>query len=299
MKLCSFPLRLPKTQRLSVRGGLLMTILFLTVLLTAATTVELQLLWLGLLMCVAIVLQWHDEPRIRETLPRVVKQQLQLAADDGLQNVHQQMITELIRVGECSDPLFRGLADEQLQRAVHNLQTLGRLTVEYDSTEAWRVAYEQLLRSPGLYQYRSVSHVETQNYWQDGPARQSTLLNMELQQSGMVIIERIVIVASHLWPPNADVPEEPLHSWIDEQARAGIQIRLVRERDLADERELVNDFGIYGSRAVGMQRVDAAGRTSQFRLSFNFEDVCRAERCWEQLLLHTSRHRAGTGLQRV
>ncbi|APZ96373.1 hypothetical protein [Fuerstiella marisgermanici] len=299
MKLCSFPLRLPKPQRLSVRSGLLMTILFLTVLLTAATTVELQLLWLGLLMCVAIVLQWHDEPRIRETLPRVVKQQLQLATDDGLQNVHQQMITELIRVGECSDPLFRGLADEQLQRAVHNLQTLGRLTVEYDSTEAWRVAYEQLLRSPGLYQYRSVSHVETQNYWQDGPARQSTLLNMELQQSGMVIIERIVIVASHLWPKDADVPEEPLHSWIDEQARAGIQIRLVRERDLADERELVNDFGIYGSRAVGLQRVDAAGRTSQFRLSFNFEDVCRAERCWQQLLLHTSRHRAGTGLQRV
>ncbi len=283
----------------AIRWSVLVVVFTMTVALAAASTVSLQLFWLSLLLWVVILLHWHDEPSIHKTLPRIVQHQLQLAADSQLQNVHQQMTTELINIGNCPDHLFRTLADEHLQQVVRQLQTLGQRTVEYDSTEAWRVAYEQLLRSPGLYQYRSVSHVETQNYWQDGPGRQSTQLNIELQQSAIVIIERIVIVASHLWPPDADFPEEPLHSWIDEQARAGIQIRLVRERDLADERELVNDFGIYGSRAVGMQRVDAAGRTSRFRLSFNFEDVCRAERCWEQLLLHAGSYRAGTGLQRI
>ncbi|MCA9065393.1 MAG: hypothetical protein KDA96_20130 [Planctomycetaceae bacterium] len=280
----------------AIRWGALLLVLAMTVALSAASTVSLQLLWLSLLLCVALVMQWHDEPSILRSLPRILQQQLQLAADSQLCDVHQQMSEELIRISNGRDHLFRALADVQLQQLSRQLQILGRGIVEYDCTEAWRVAYEQLLRSPGLYQYRSVSYVETQNYWQDGPGQQSTRLNIELQQAGIVIIERIVIVASHLWSPDAAFPEEPLHSWIDEQVRAGIKIQLVREPDLANEPELLNDFGIYGCRAVGMQRVDATGRTTRFRLSFDFDDVCRAERCWEQLLLHARDYRTGTDL---
>lgn len=288
----------PSFSGTAIRWSALLVVLAMTVALSAASTVSLQLLWLSLLVFVAVVMQWHEEPSIRRTLPRILQQQLQLAADSQLQDVHQQMSEELIKVSNCPDHLFRALADAQLQNVTRQLQTLGRRTVEYDSTEAWRVAYEQLLRSPGLYQYRSVSYVETQNYWQDGPGQQSTRLNIELQQAGIVIIERIVIVAPHLWSPDEAFPEEPLHSWIDEQVRAGIKVQLVRECELANEPELLNDFGIYGSRAVGMQRVDITGRTTRFRLSFDFADVLRAERCWERLLLHARDYRAGAQLQR-
>lgn len=271
-----------------IRWGVLLVFLSMTGALAAATSVTVQLFWLGLLVSVAIVLHCHDQPSIRESLPDIVKTLLRLSTDRELQGAHQEFAEELLKIGECPDHLFRTLASAKLQGITQNLQTLGRHTVEYESTEAWRVAYEQLLRSPGLYLYRSVSHVETRNYWQDGPGRQSTQLNIELQQSGIVIVERIVILAPHLWSSETNLPDEPVRSWIDEQARSGIRIRLVHEGRLLDERELVNDFGIYGSRAVGMQRTDATGRTSRFRLSFDFEDVRRAERCWEQLLLHSA-----------
>lgn len=273
-------------RRPPVRWTVLVIVLGLSVALAAATSVAMQLLWLSVLICVAIVLQVHDDPRIHDVLPEAIRNVFQLSTDTTLKDFHQQAVAEMVRISNFGDAIFQSLIGQQLQAVLRDLQSLGRGGIEYDSTEAWRVVYEELLRSPGLYRYRSVSHVETQNYWQDGPGRQSTLLNIELQQAGSVIVERIVIVAPHLWSATAELPEEPVLSWIDEQARAGIQMQLVRESQLTNERELVNDFGIYGHRAVGMQRIDTTGRTLRFLLSFNFDEVCRAEQYWQQLQLH-------------
>ena len=63
------------------------------------------------------------------------------------------------------------------------------------------------------------------------------------------------------------------------------------ESQLAGERELVSDFGIYGSRAVGMQMADAAGRTIRFELSFDFERVKQAESIWERLQVFATSYR--------
>lgn len=273
-----------------IRWTVLVAVLGVTIALAAATSLTIQLMWLSVLMCVAVTLQVHDDPRIHDVLPEALRNVFQLSTDSTLKDFHQQAVAEMVRISNHGDTIFQTLIGQQLQTVLRELQSLGRGAIEYDSTEAWRVVYEQLLRSPGLYRYRSVSHVETQNYWQDGPGRQSTLLNMELQQAGAVIIERIVIVAPHLWPDATALPEEPVLSWIDEQARAGIHMRLVRESQLTDERELVNDFGIYGHRAVGMQRLDTTGRTLRFLLSFNFDEVCRAEECWQQLQLHAQEY---------
>lgn len=282
---------------LSIRWGVVLGVLATTVGLAAATTLSMQLMWLSLQVLFAIVLIWRGQPVIHEALPMVVQNLLRLSGDRILNGIHQRIAAELINVSICPDQLFRSLAKEQLQRIIKELQTLGRHKVEYDSTEAWRVAYEQLLRSPGLYQYRSVSHVETQNYWQDGPGRRSAQLNIDLQTSGIVVIERIVIVAPHLWSEGNEMPDEPIREWIEEQAIAGIRIRLVRESKLAEEPELVNDFGIYGIRAVGMQCLDATGRTLRFVLSFDFSDVQRAEKCWEQLLLHAQDYTSARGIR--
>lgn len=269
-----------------MRWLLLLVVALLSVVMALATSLHVQLLWLTLLLCVATALHWHDELRHpHHSLPAIIRSSLSLAADRPLAESHHQVVGELLRIAGHEDPLFRVLAAENLDRLVSDVRVLGDGRVEFQSTESWRLAYERLLRSPGLYLYRSVAFVETQHYWQDGPGRQSTLLNLELQKSATVTIERIVILATHLWPDDQPNPDEPVLSWIDEQQRSGIRVSLIRESRLSEEPELLNDFGIYGNRALGMQRLDAAGRTTRFILSFDFDEVRRAESCWERLTI--------------
>ena len=117
------------------------------------------------------------------------------------------------------------------------------------------------------------------------------MLNLELHDAGIVNIERTAIIADHLWPQDELFPVEPVHAWLKQQYMHGIWIKLVRESQLDGERELVSDFGIYGSRAVGMQMADAAGRTIRFELSFDFERVKQAESIWERLQVFATSYR--------
>jgi hypothetical protein len=104
-------------------------------------------------------------------------------------------------------------------------------------------------------------------------------------------IERTAIIADHLWPESSLFPVEPLHSWLDEQHRHGIWIRLVRESDLGDDLDLAADIGIYGYRAVGSQIADASGRTTRFVLSFDYEKVKAAEAQWSRLAVYAISYR--------
>ena len=214
-----------------------------------------------------------------------------LASDKDIAPLHEQIVAALCKVSERRDPIYQTLARQRLESIVGDCNLLGDGRIEFESTETWRLLYEQLLRSPGLHLYRSVAYVETPHYWQDGPGQQSTQLNLELQDAGTLSIERTVIVADHLWGEDPLFPVEPIHSWIDEQHRHGIWLRLVREASLDSEPELLSDFGIYGSRALGMQRLDAAGRTARFVLSFDFEEVKRAEQWWDRLAVYATSYR--------
>lgn len=168
---------------------------------------------------------------------------------------------------------------------------LGKGSVAFPSTESWRVVYEELLRSPGLHLYRSVAYIESAHYWQDGPGQQSTQLNLELHDTGIISIERTAIIADHLWPTDQLFPVEPLHSWLDQQHRYGIWLRLVRESALENDTDLLCDFGIYGSRAVGIQTADPAGRTIRFVLNFNFDKIQEAEVKWNRLAVYAISYR--------
>ena len=218
--------------------------------------------------------------------PRAITQIMSLSRDAELADVHSQIAEALETVSQLKDPIFRQLATERLDRLVQQAQALSEATIEYASTESWRVAYEELLRSPGLHLYRSVSHIESAHYWQDGPGTQSTHLNLELQDSRTIAVERIAIIADHLWPERSLFPVDPIHAWLEEQHRHGIWVKLVRESQLVSEADLVTDLGIYGSRAVGIQVADPAGRTIRFVLSFDFEKVQRAEVVWNRLMVY-------------
>ncbi len=234
------------------------------------------------------LLQTRKEP---ERFPPAIAQLLNLARDTEIAEVHRQLADALERTAELKDPIFRQLASQRLESLVQQAERLAEGSIEYSSTESWRVAYEELLRSPGLHLYRSIAHIESAHYWQDGPGMQSSRLNLELQDSRTIGVERIAIIADHLWPEDSLFPVEPIHSWLEEQHRHGIWVRLVRESQLLTESSLVTDLGIYGNRAVGIQAADPAGRTIRFLLSFDFERVQRAEVVWSRLSVYATSYR--------
>jgi len=213
---------------------------------------------------------------------------LDLAADRDLAHAHRSIAEDLKQTAQQTDPIFRRLALRRLQTLCDQCTLLGGGTVDFTSTESWRVVYEELLRSPGLHLYRSVAYIESAHYWQDGPGQQSTQLNLELHDAGVIRIERIAIIADHLWPTNSLFPVEPLHNWLDQHHRYGIELKLVRESGLEGDTDLLSDFGIYGYRAVGIQVADPAGRTIRFVLSFDFDRVQQAEVQWSRLSVYAT-----------
>lgn len=253
---------------------------------------RLQLALVTVLLLVNILLTLRGTARLREgsTLPGSVETLMQLAKSPGIASIHDSIASSLLTIASRKDPIYCRLAVQSLETLALNCQRLAMGTIEYPSTESWRVVYEELLRSPGLYLYRSVSFVETQHYWQDGPGRQSTLLNLELHDKGTVNIERIVIVADHLWEMDGFI-SDPIRNWLDEQHQHGIWLRVVRESELAGESDLVSDFGIYGTRAVGTQLADVSGRTARFVLCFDFERVEQAEETWKRLEVFSKPYR--------
>ena len=184
------------------------------------------------------------------------------------------------------DPICRELAVARATQLERELLQVSQGRFIFIGTETWRMPYERLLRSPGLYCYRSIAHLKTANYWQDEPGRQSMQVNFELADDGRLNIERIAIVPDHLWPPQERFPVDPVRSWLQTQHQHGIIVKLVRQSSLAEEPDLVTDMGLYGNRAVGQQEIDERGRTVQFTLTFDFPEVLAAEQRWERLSIY-------------
>ena len=240
---------------------------------------------------IGLVMKTWLEVRARPQQPPLLELLLSLARDPELATLHASLAEALKDVSSRTDPTFRKLALSRLSSIAADCALLSNGQVAFTSTESWRVVYEELLRSPGLHLYRSVAYVESAHYWQDGPGQQSTQLNLELHDEGTIRIERTAIIADHLWPTSDLFPVDPLHSWLDQQHRYGIWLRLIRESALENEPELLCDFGIYGTRAVGMQTADPAGRTIQFLLDFNFGKIQEAEAVWNRLGVYATSYR--------
>ena len=200
---------------------------------------------------------------------------------------YKSMSQSLARISRALDPIYRELALESLDDTNRRIHTLADGLLIFEGTETWRLVYERLLRSPGLYLYRSVAWIQSAAYWQDEPGRKSMAVNFELQSSGQVTIERIAIIADELWPSGDVWPVETLRQWIQEQHTRGIKISFVRASAIVAEPELLADIGIYGSRAVGTQELDEQARTIRFRLLFDFSSVAAAEDRWNRLAVYS------------
>lgn len=220
-----------------------------------------------------------------------IQQSFMIAKDEETLRHHQTLTGALARTVQHADPLFRSLALKRIAAIASEAEEISWGTIIYEDTETWRLAYEHLLRSPGLHLYRSVALIHTATYWQDEPGRQSMRLNFEMQDSETLSIERTVIIADDLWRANEHLPDEPIRHWINEQHTHGIWIRIVRLSALLKEPDLQADFGIYGSRAVGFQELNLRSKTMRFILSFDFARVREAEERWERLAVYASSYR--------
>jgi hypothetical protein len=210
-----------------------------------------------------------------------------LARDADIFARYQYIAGSLTKISRTLDPIFRELALESLDETVRRVHSLADGELTFEGTEAWRLVYERLLRSPGLYQYRSVALIQSETYWQDEPGRKSMAVNFELQSIGQVSIKRIAIIADDLWPTGDLWPAEMISQWIHEQHARGIPIGFVRESAISAEPDLLADIGIYGSRAVGTQELDHQSRTTRFRLEFDFATVAAAEERWNRLAVYS------------
>ena len=260
-----------------------------TATLLFAGTIEQLLLVIGLITSLAVGLLVYlvlrrVEPDFQSDTLELL---FQLSKDEKVDQAQKNISKALYAASRRKDAVFQSLLDTRLANLTDDINQLGKGRIEFANTESWRVFYEQLLRSPSTTMYRSVAHIETQHYWQDGAGEKSTALNLEIHDSGKVSIERIAIIADHLWPRDEPFPTKTIRRWIDQQHRYGIWIELVRESDLEAEPHLIADFGIYGFRAVGRQVTDSSGRTTRFTLSFEYSDVQEAEANWKRLQVFT------------
>lgn len=200
---------------------------------------------------------------------------------------HFQLFAESLNAAShVPDPVFRNAALHQIAAIGRSLKDLGDGMLTFENTESWRIIYEQILRSNVVYSYKSVAWVRDLDYWQDEPGQKSLRLNQELVSRQQLSMERIFILQDALWPTGTEHGDLKVTELLKENVRSKIKVLVIRESSLCNDQDLLADFGIYGSHAVGYQVMDGRHRTHRFTIQFNFNAVALAEQRWQRLLAY-------------
>lgn len=251
-------------------------------------------LYIALMLSLGLGLLTWRESSNRQQLPwsdHPLELPFSIAHDEDIFRQYEEIARALKDISQIPDPVFREAALQQIMALKRSLQQVAAGTLVFEGTESWRIIYEALLRSRHVFLYRSVAWVKSDKYWQDEPGKQSTQLNLRLVDDQTLNIERIVILSDSIWPVDQRLPVNPILSWIEAHHRHGIWIKLVRESAIANEPDLMGDFGIYGSHAYGEQILNEECRTIRFYLRFNLEAVEAAEKRWKRLGIFATAYR--------
>lgn len=130
--------------------------------------------------------------------------------------------------------------------------------------------------------YRSVVWVQSRDYWQESSGWPSMAANFEAAAHG-VIVERIEILSAHLWKGSESRPVPEIDDCLAQQQHQGIRVRLGRETEVAHEPELLQDFGISGTIAEGIQELDGPARALRFTLETAPGAINGAEGRWQRI----------------
>jgi hypothetical protein len=260
-------------------------------LVAAFGTLPAQLAVLGCFLSVvgglflAYLDQEEERERRRNEAVESVSVPLALASDPEVYALYRSMCSGLTAVANRPGGILRDAAVQKLASVTDQVSALAAGKVVFSLTEEWRTVYERLLRSPELVRYRSVAWVQSREYWQDSPGTQSMQANFAAAARG-VLAERIAILPPHLWKATEPRPVPEIDDWLSLQQRNGVRVLLAREAEVAREPDLLQDFGIYGTVAVGIQELDDHARTLRFTLETAPEALKAAESRWQRLQLY-------------
>lgn len=282
-----------KTSRFDIRP---ITIVVLggvgSVLVALVGNAAVTTIWLGVLLSVVIALLVRRRRPDDDSSIGLLETPFYLSHDAEIFERYRQMSQQLLRISQRSSKVYRDLALQILDEMTRRCVEMGQGRIVFLETETWRLAYERLLRDPTVFTYRSVAVVRNSKYWQDAAGSGSMQFNFQMIDDQVITIERIVVVADHLWPKDQELPDDELRQWIHEQSVHGIWMKLVRISDLKNEPDLVRDMGIYGQLAVGTQQLaDDNLRTQRFILNFDLNEVREAERLWEKLGVYSAAYK--------
>jgi hypothetical protein len=181
-----------------------------------------------------------------------------IAQNPSVRKFYDETIEPLCRAFEIKDNVFGSLIEEKLTDFQHELSTeLSTGKVSFPA-EAFRVTYTTILSQPDVKEYKSVAWIKSEDYWQDQAGKSSLRFNFDLLQKG-VDIERIFIVRDDVWD------SAKIKNWIRQQRDYGVKINgeqkenririaVTSESRIPVKENLLEDFGIYGNRAVGIQK---------------------------------------------
>ena len=249
-------------------------------------------IWLGVLLSVVIALLVRRRRPDDDSSIGLLETPFYLSHDAEIFERYRQMSQQLLKISQRSSKVYRDLALQILDDMTRRCVEMGQGRIVFLETETWRLAYERLLRDPTVFTYRSVAVVRNPKYWQDAAGSGSMQFNFQMIDDQVITIERIVVIADHLWPKDQELPDDELRQWIHEQSVHGIWMKLVRISDLKNEPDLVRDMGIYGQLAVGTQQLaDDNLRTQRFILNFDLNEVREAERLWEKLGVYSAAYK--------
>jgi hypothetical protein len=237
-----------------------------------------------------VVWQMHaDRQRAREwsAVLNTMPIPFALAPVPGFFKEYARIAEALMKIAKYNDLLFRDLALTRIEAVADEVAFLARGQIVFNATETWRTVYQNILETLHVKTYYSVAWVRSNDYWNDGPGRQSMQLNYELAARGYRI-ERVHILSDELWPFDEKLPANAILNWLIDQQGRGIYVSIVRESDLSKEPELVRDFAVYGDRATGTQELDDKSHTLRFVLAFDETSIRQALVQWERLKLFAS-----------
>ena len=90
-----------------------------------------------------------------ESLDLLIRASREVAKEPPMAREFEKIVDGIQASLAIDSGLFRELAVEHLVAFGQQSELLGRGVITFDETEAWRVAYEKVLRSPSVFRYYS------------------------------------------------------------------------------------------------------------------------------------------------
>lgn len=183
---------------------------------------------------------------------------------------HEKTIKNLKELAHASfrdDPTFVKLVNEEFQGFYANLYEYSIGHFKFDA-ESFRIYWRELIESDEASFYFSTALVNTPYYWRDGIGIEATNFTIKISEKKKV--KKIFILNDKLWE------DANTKTWIKDQKKRGenadlnkgVDVYVIKEKNIGKNEDIIFDFGIYGDRAVGYQELHEIA-DNEFRMTYN------------------------------